>query len=207
MNELWQTDFTYFKIQGWGRYYLSTVLDDYSRYSLAWKLTPTMAAPDVQETLELALARARFDRVRVRHRPRLLSDNGPCYVSRELRRFLESRQIEHTRGAPYHPMTQGKIERYHRSMKNLVQLQNYAYPWELEREISSFVDYPGLRPRQATITSATTNRWATSRRRTPTSGEPRRCSRGERRSSAERSRVVAFRTRSYSRQPHDRPGR
>jgi len=141
VNELWQTDFTYFKIQGWGWYYLSTVLDDYSRYILAWKLTPTMAATDVQETLELALVQTRLDQVRVRHRPRLLSDNGPCYVSGELRRFLESRQIEHTRGAPYHPMTQGTIERYHRSMKNLVQLQNYGYPWDLEREIARFVEY------------------------------------------------------------------
>jgi tetratricopeptide (TPR) repeat protein len=80
-------------------------------------------------------------RVQVRHRPRLLSDNGPCYVSGELRRFLESQRIEHTRGAPYHPMTQGKIERYHRSMKNLIQLQNYAFPWDLERQIGCFVDY------------------------------------------------------------------
>ena len=117
------------------------MLDDYSRYILAWKLTPTMAATDVQETLEKALAYARLDRVRVQHRPRLLSDNGPCYVSGELRRFLESRRMEHTRGAPYHPMTQGKIERHHRSMKNIVQLRNYAYPWDLEREIARFVDY------------------------------------------------------------------
>jgi hypothetical protein len=58
VNELWQTDFTYFKIQGWGWYHLSTMLDDYSRYILAWKQTPTMAATDVQETLELALMRA-----------------------------------------------------------------------------------------------------------------------------------------------------
>jgi putative transposase len=79
--------------------------------------------------------------VRVRHRPRLLSDNGPCYVSGELRKFLEQKQMEHTRGAPYHPMTQGKIERYHRSLKNLVLLQNYAFPWDLEREIGRFVDY------------------------------------------------------------------
>ena len=50
------------------------------------------------------------------HRPRLLSDNGPCYVSGELADYLETHQIAHTRGAPYHPMTQGKIERYHRSM-------------------------------------------------------------------------------------------
>ena len=116
-------------------------MDDYSRYILAWKLTPTMAATDVQDTLELALARVWLGRFRVQHRLRFLWDNGPCYVSGELRRFLESRQIEHTRGAPYHPMTQGKIERYHRSMKNLVQLQTFQYPWDLEQEISRFVDY------------------------------------------------------------------
>ena len=128
VNKQWQTDFTFFKIQGWGLCYLSPVLDDYSRYILTWKLSATMAATDVQVTFELALARARLDRVRVRHRPWLLSDNGPCCLSGELRRFLECRQMEDTRGAPYHPMTQGKIERYHRSMDNLVQLQNYAYP-------------------------------------------------------------------------------
>ena len=49
--------------------------------------------------------------------------------------------LEHTRGAPYHPMTQGKIERYHRSMKNVVKLEHYYYPWELEQAISSFVEH------------------------------------------------------------------
>jgi transposase InsO family protein len=141
VNELWQTDFTYFKIAGWGWYYLSTVMDDYLRYLLAWKLTPTMAASDVQATLEMALTKAKLDQVRVRHRPRLLSDNGPCYLSKELKAYLARRQIEHTRGAPFHPMTQGKIERYHRSLKNIVLLQNYFTPWDLEREIARFVKY------------------------------------------------------------------
>jgi len=141
VNELWQTDFTYFKILGWGWYYLSTVLDDYSRYILAWKLTPTMSASDVQDTLLIALAKTGLDHALVEHRPRLLSDNGSCYVSKELKHFLEHRHIEHTRGAPYHPMTQGKIERYHRSMKNIVNLQNYFLPGELETEIANFVMY------------------------------------------------------------------
>lgn len=141
VNELWQTDFTYFKIQGWGWYYLSTVLDDFSRYILAWKLTPTMAANDVRDTLLIALARTGLDHVLVEHRPRLLSDNGSCYVSKELKFFLERKHIEHIRGAPYHPMTQGKIERYHRSMKHIVNLQNYFLPGELETQIASFVDY------------------------------------------------------------------
>ena len=140
-NELWQTDFTYFRVVGWGWYYLSTVLDDYSRKILAWKLSATMAAGDVTETLDIARAATGVDRVRVEHRPRLLSDNGPCYVSGELREYLSRHRMQHTRGAPYHPMTQGKIERYHRSLKNLIQLQNYAFPWDLEQEIGQFVDY------------------------------------------------------------------
>lgn len=108
INQLWQTDFTYFKIVGWGWYYLSSVLDDFSRYILAWKLTPTMGTTDVQDTLELALAKAGLEKVRVRHRPRLLSDNGPCFLSGELRMYLAEKQLDHIRCAPYHPMTQGK---------------------------------------------------------------------------------------------------
>jgi transposase InsO family protein len=141
IHELWQTDFTYFRIIGWGWYYLSTVLDDFSRYIIAWKLTTSMTASDVKDTLDEAVNITGIDRIQVRHRPRLLSDNGPCYLSGELKSYLEKRGMTHTRGAPYHPMTQGKIERYHRSMKNIVKLQNYYFPWELETEISKFVDY------------------------------------------------------------------
>lgn len=141
VNELWQTDFTQFKVLDWGYYYLSTVLDDYSRYILAWKLSPSMNANDVEQTLELALQHAGLHRARVRHRPRLLSDNGPAYLSKELKGFLHRKHMEHTRGAPFHPMTQGKIERWHRTMKNVVKLQNYYSPSELQREIGRFVDY------------------------------------------------------------------
>ena len=82
-NELWQTDFTYLQVVGWGWYYLSTVLDDYARYIIAWMLRMSMLAADVKETLDLARAKTGIDRVRLVHRPRLLSDNGPCYVSGE----------------------------------------------------------------------------------------------------------------------------
>ena len=140
-NELWQTDFTYLRVIAWGWFYLSTVLDDYSRKILAWKLSGSMGAADVTETLDLARAATGVDQVRVEHRPRLLSDNGPCYVSGDLRSYLAEHGMKHTRGAPYHPMTQGKIERYHRSMKNLVMLENYYTPWELERALARFVEF------------------------------------------------------------------
>ena len=119
-NQLWQTDFTYLKVIGWGWFYLSTVLDDFSRYILAWKLCTTMSAADVSDTLQLALKASGLDQVNVLHRPRLLSDNGPSYVSSELGDWLKDKGIRHVRGRPYHPMTQGKIERYHRSMKNRI---------------------------------------------------------------------------------------
>jgi putative transposase len=139
-NELWQTDFTYLHVVQWGWYYLSTVLDDYSRYILAWTLRTSMSATDVTDTLDLARAAAGIDRVPVVHRPRLLSDNGPCYISGELAAYLATNGFAHTRGAPYHPMTQGKIERYHRSLKNVVKLDHYYSPGELERAIGRFVE-------------------------------------------------------------------
>jgi transposase InsO family protein len=145
VNELWQTDFTYFKIVGWGWYYLSTVMDDYSRYIISWKLFSSMSADDVKQTLDMAVAKTGIDKIQVRHRPRLLSDNGPCYLSGQLKQYLENKGMKHTRGAPYHPMTQGKIERYHRTMKNLIKLQHYYLPGELEREIKQFVEYYNYR--------------------------------------------------------------
>ena len=141
VNELWQTDFTYFRVVGWGWYYLSTVLDDYSRYIIAWILTTNMAADDVKRTLDAAIETTGVKEITVKHRPRLLSDNGPCYLSSELKDYMAQHQMTHTRGAPYHPMTQGKIERYHRSMKNVVKLEHYYYPWELEHAIRQFVQY------------------------------------------------------------------
>ena len=141
VHELWQTDFTYFKIIGWGWYYLGSVLDDFSRYIITWKLFKAMSAGDVKELLDLAVEKTGIEHISVRHRPRLLSDNGPCYIADELKKYLKEKGIGHTRGAPYHPMTQGKIERYHRSIKNVIRLQHYYFPGELEREIDRFVTY------------------------------------------------------------------
>jgi transposase InsO family protein len=124
-NQLWQTDFTYLKVTGWGWFYLSTVLDDFSRYIVAWKLCTTMTAGDVTETLNLALQAADLDRANVVHRPRLLSDNGSSYISGDLAQWLKSRGMQHSRGAPYHPMTQGKIERWHQTLKNRILLEHY----------------------------------------------------------------------------------
>ncbi len=115
INQLWQTDFTYLKVIGWGWMYLSTILDDYSRYIIAWKLCTTMKASDVTDTLSLAVQASGCDQAHVRHKPRLLSDNGSSYVSGERAEWLGDKKMGHVRGAPYHPQTQGKIERWHQT--------------------------------------------------------------------------------------------
>jgi len=140
-NQLWQTDFTYLKVIGWGWLYLSTVLDDFSRYIIAWKLCTTMRASDVTETLQLALDASGIETARVAHRPRLLSDNGSSYVAGELADWLENRGMGHVRGAPNHPQTQGKIERWHQTLKNRILLENYYLPGDLEAQIDAFVGY------------------------------------------------------------------
>jgi transposase InsO family protein len=140
-NELWQTDFTYLKVIGWGWYYLSTILDDYSRYIIAWKLCTTMKAGDVTDTLGLALDASGCNSATVVQKPRLLSDNGSSYVASDLADYLDAKGMDHLRGAPHHPQTQGQIERWHRTMKNRVLRENYYLPGDLERQIGTFVDH------------------------------------------------------------------
>src|SRR6202521_5558721 len=103
-NQLWRTDFTYLKVIGWGWFYLSTILDDFSRYIIAWKLCTTMKAEDATATLDMALDASGADKASVLHRPRLLSDNGSSYVSDDLAKWMKRHDMAHVRGAPYHPM-------------------------------------------------------------------------------------------------------
>jgi putative transposase len=141
VNEMWQTDFTYFKIIGWGWMYLSTVLDDFSRFIIAWRLCTNMRAEDVTDTLDMALQASGCDSATVLHKPRLLSDNGPSYIAGELADYIEAQQMSHVRGAPLHPQTQGKIERWHQTLKNRILLENYFLPGDLERQIEAFVEH------------------------------------------------------------------
>ena len=137
VHQMWQTDFTYFKILGWGWYYLSTVLDDYSRYIVHWELCRTMKADDVKRSVDMAIIKAKLI---TKQKPKLLSDNGSCYIATELKSYLKDNyQIDQVHGRPNHPQTQGKIERYHRTMKNVVKLDNYYAPEELESALEKFV--------------------------------------------------------------------
>ncbi len=71
----------------------------------------------------------------------MLSDNGLSYISADLAKWLGERNIEHVRGAPYHPQTQGKIERWHQTLKNRILLENYYFPSDLEAKIAAFIKH------------------------------------------------------------------
>lgn len=138
VHEMWQTDFTYFKIQNWGWYYLSTVIDDYSRYIIHWELCENMKGEDVKRTIDAAMKKTGL---KPNQAPKLLSDNGSCYVASEVAEYLkEQHSIKQIHGRPGHPQTQGKIERYHRTMKNVVKLHFYYSPEELKTALEKFVN-------------------------------------------------------------------
>ena len=120
---------------------LSTLVDDYSRHVIAWKLCTGMTSRDVTETLELALQASGCDQADAVHKPRLLSDNGSRYISGERADWMTDNEMSHVRGAPYHPQTQGKIERWHQTLKNRVVLENYFLPGDLEKQIEAFVEH------------------------------------------------------------------
>lgn len=138
VHQQWQIDFTYFKIIGWGWYYLATVMDEYSRYIIHWELCKQMETTDAERVVRTAIEKTGLKKD---ERPRLLSDNGSCFISAEFQAFVTDELNSHVRGAPYHPQTQGKIERYHRTMKNVVKLENYYFPGDLRRQLHLFVQY------------------------------------------------------------------
>jgi putative transposase len=154
LNQMWQTDFTYLKVIGWGWFYLSTILDDFSRYVIGWKLCGNMRAEDVTATHNIAPAASGCDSAKVLHKPRLLSDQviegaigsspmarGSSYIGGDLAEYLEDKGMKQVRGAPMHPQTQGKIERSHQRLRNRIVLENYFLEGEREAAIAAFIDH------------------------------------------------------------------
>jgi transposase InsO family protein len=140
-HQMWATDASYFRVVGWGYYYLVTVMDDYSRFILAWKLQKDMSANSLIEVVQEAVDATGMTDVPVEDRTKLLSDNGAGYVSKAFRDYLRLVGIGHILAAPFHPQTNGKVERYQQSLKREVNQLPYELPSQLERAIADFVDY------------------------------------------------------------------
>jgi putative transposase len=138
-NQLWHTDASYFFVVGWGYYYLITVLDDYSRMVLAWRVQPSMGSGCIIEVVQDAVEFTGLLTVPVEPGPALLTDNGPGFLSRAIEEFLKVRAMKHIVASPYHPQTNGKLERYHRTAKANINLLVYHSREALEQAMGEFV--------------------------------------------------------------------
>jgi putative transposase len=144
-NDLWATDCSHIKVIDWGWYYLVTVMDDYSRFILAWELKPDMTATSLIDVVQKAVDFTGMADVPVEDRTALLSDTGAGYISRQFGEYLRLVGIRHIVASPYHPQTNGKIERYHRSIKGELSLVPYEMPGDLEEAIAAFIGYYNYR--------------------------------------------------------------
>ncbi len=140
-HQMWATDASYFRVVGWGFYYMVTVMDDFSRFILAWKLKMDMTSESFIDVIQDAVDLTGMTEVALEDRTRLLTDNGPGYVSRAFQDYMRLVGIRHILASPYHPQTNGKIERYHQSIKRDVNQTVYDVPGNLEVAISDFVSY------------------------------------------------------------------
>lgn len=140
-NQMWQSDASYYFVVGWGWYYSIEVLDDYSRFVLASDLKPDMTASSISDVVEQAVAFSGMRQVPIEDRTKLLSDHGSGYLARAFEEYLRMLEIRHIYCAPHHPQTNGKIERFHETLRARMNLLVYTSPDELRRTMQDFIEY------------------------------------------------------------------
>jgi len=109
-HEHWHIDISYVNLLG-TFYYLCTILDGCSRYIVHWELRPAMIEQDVEIILQRA--REKFPEAK----PRIISDNGPQFIARDFKEFIRLTGMSHVRTSPFYPQSNGKLERYHKTIK------------------------------------------------------------------------------------------
>jgi len=141
LNEQWKSDASCSFVVGWSWYYLISVLDDFSRYILAWTLQGDMKTESISEVVERALEWTGMKRVPVKLRARMVADNGPSYIAGAFDEYLRMHKMRHTHCSPHHPQTNGKLERFHETLKGRMNLLVWSSPEELRAAIAEFIAF------------------------------------------------------------------
>jgi putative transposase len=144
-NELWASDCCHLKVVDWGWYYLVTVMDDFSRFILSWDLKRDMTGGSLEDVVQQAVDFTGMTDIPVEDRTVLLSDNGAGYISQQFNQYLRMVGVRHITASPFHPQTNGKIERYHRTIKWEINQVPYDMPSELKETIRVFIQYYNYR--------------------------------------------------------------
>ena len=134
-HEHWHTDIAYLNIAG-TFYYLCTILDGYSRSVLHWEIRESMKEADVETVLQRA--REKYPDAR----PRVISDNGPQYIARDFKEFIRIAGMTHVRTSRYYPQSNGKIERWHKTLKQgAIRPKSPSTLEEARQVVADFVDH------------------------------------------------------------------
>ncbi|MEK7763966.1 MAG: DDE-type integrase/transposase/recombinase [Nitrospirota bacterium] len=149
VDEIWQMDGTNFFIPEFGYYKAIPVLDDHSRKVLACPLLPDESGQSASDAFEMAMETAQSEGHVIETRPTLLTDNGAGFSGEVLAKYLKIRGVPHIFGAPYHPQTQGKVERFNRTLKERVNLWLYGTPDDLRAAIDKENEEYNERPHEA----------------------------------------------------------
>ncbi len=140
-NEQWQSDGSYFFVMGWGWYSLISVLDDFSRFILAWDLKPDLTAASISDVVQQAVEWTGLPQAPMDARARLVTDHGSGYLAGAFEDYLRVLGIRHIYCSPHHPQTQGKLERFHETLKARLNLLVYTSPGRLRAAMATFIDF------------------------------------------------------------------
>ncbi len=149
VDEIWQMDGTNFFIPEFGYYKAIPVIDDHSRKVLACPLLPDESGQSASDAFEMAMEAAQREGHVIETRPTLLTDNGAGFSGEVLAKYLKARGVPHIFGAPYHPQTQGKVERFNRTLKERVNLWLHGTPDDLGAAICKEYQEYNERPHEA----------------------------------------------------------
>jgi len=131
-HQHWHVDISYINVAG-TFYYLTSVLDGFSRYIVHWEIRESMTEADVETIVQRALEK------HPGAKPRIISDNGPQFIARDFKEFIRLAGITHVRTSPYYPQSNGKLERWHGSLKQ--ECIRPAAPASLEEARRRVADY------------------------------------------------------------------
>jgi putative transposase len=134
-HDHWHVDVSYLNVAG-TFYYLCSVLDGYSRFIVHWEIRPAMTEADVETVVQRA--REKFPGVT----PRVITDNGPQFIARDFKEFIRVSGMTHVTTSPYYPQSNGKIERFHRTLKgDCIRVQTPLSLEDAQRIVARYVEH------------------------------------------------------------------
>ncbi|MBN2601216.1 MAG: helix-turn-helix domain-containing protein [Candidatus Marinimicrobia bacterium] len=140
-DDIWKTEFVYIRMVGWGFYYLMFIIDDYSKFVIDWKLYTDLTEKDPEQLVIQALWKTGHKAIRLKHRARLLTGNYSKLFIDRLKDYLYDYDLKNLRGNSSKVRVIQKFDGTIQTKKNVINLNNYYLPGDIEEQLKRFIDY------------------------------------------------------------------